>query len=370
MVDHILMIISSLGLGGAQRVLSHMADYWAKRKKKISLITLYGHQEKTIIHLNPDVNLIQLNINGISKNILAGLYNNKKRIIVLNERIKEEKPKVIISFLDTTNILVLLAAVHTDVPVIVTEMSDPSQVPLPWPWRILRKMTYYRAQGIVVVTEKAKDYFPLVLHKKITTIPNPIVLNKNPIPFNGFIPSPMILYAGRLAEEKRIDILLKAFYFIKDKYPTWHIGIVGDGPLRQSLEKLRDELRLQDRVHFFGLVECPHYFMKKADMFVLCSQYEGFPVALVEAMANGLPVIASEYHYGVRDIIEDGINGLIVPPADIQSLSRAMDHLMCNKEERIRMGQKAVEISEKYSIDRVMEMWDGLLNQVVSKRDR
>lgn len=372
LAERILLIISSMALGGAQRVLAHMANYWAEKGKGITVMTLDGATECPIFPINQKVSLIPLGVSRYSRNFVEGIINNIKRIHLIRKAIKGTNAEVIISFLDTTNILTLLAVGSGTVPVIVTEMSDPAQVPISWSWRALRRLTYFRANGIGVVTPKAKDYFPPNLQKRIAIIPNPVVLEQN-LPScqeNPPIPSPMILYAGRLAEEKRIDLLLQAFHLLKEKHTEWTLGIIGDGPLRQSLEYLRDELRLKERVYFFGLVENPQYFLQQADIFVLCSRYEGFPLALAEAMACGLPVIATEYHYGVKEIITDGVNGLIVPPEDRESLSLALDRLMSNPEERERLGRRAREVAKRFSLEKVMRLWETLIDGVVSGKGK
>ena len=117
-------------------------------------------------------------------------------------------------------------------------------------------------------------------------------------------------------------------------------------------------------VKLLGLRDDVIEIMRKADIFVIPSQYEGLSIAMIEAMACGLPVIATEYHSAVRDIIEDGQNGIIVPTGDSEALAATMIHLINDPHERKRLAENSVEISTRYSVDAVMERWEKLLNEV------
>ncbi len=277
LTDGILLIISSLSLGGAQRVLTGMANFWAQRGKTVTIATFQSVAEKPLFPLEKTITLLPLGLMSRSGSSVEGLYNNFRRIRIVRNLIRKQKPQVVISFLDTTNVLTLLAARGLDVPVIVTEMSDPAQVPLASLWKLLRLITYRWAQGIGVVTSKARDYFPSALRERIAVIPNPVILEKqppiNPVPF----PAPAVIYFGRLAAEKRVELLLQAFALLTTKYPEWRLVIIGDGPMRNLLESLRDELALGDRVVFLGLVESPHSLLPTCSFCVLVLRGSRFP---------------------------------------------------------------------------------------------
>jgi glycosyltransferase involved in cell wall biosynthesis len=173
-----------------------------------------------------------------------------------------------------------------------------------------------------------------------------------------------VVALGRLCKEKGFDLLLGAFARVAAKHPDWSLVVWGEGPLRLSLERIRDEVGLEGRAFFPGLTRQPFENMQQSDLFILSSRREGFPNALCEAMACGLPVISFDCASGPREIITDGVDGLLVPAEDEEALAVAIDRLLSNEEERKRLAANAQRVVERFSLPLVIGMWEALIGEV------
>jgi glycosyltransferase involved in cell wall biosynthesis len=253
--------------------------------------------------------------------------------------------------------------------VIVTEHSDQRLGQIGPVWRGLRRWTYPGARRVVVLNERMRRAFAAWLGSRVVVIPNAVeVPGDAGLAGDPAAPLRTVVSMGRLGEEKRFDLLLRAFARVSPTHPDWRLRILGDGPLRGELEALRDTLGLRDRVELPGVVREPHGALRRGDLFVLASRTEAFPMALVEAMACGLAVIATEYHEGVREIVRDGVDGLLVAPGDAAALGAAMDRLMADPAERRRLATRALEVRERFGAAKIMAMWDHLLDAVAAAR--
>jgi GalNAc-alpha-(1->4)-GalNAc-alpha-(1->3)-diNAcBac-PP-undecaprenol alpha-1,4-N-acetyl-D-galactosaminyltransferase len=198
-------------------------------------------------------------------------------------------------------------------------------------------------------------------------IPNPVGYKRCSAPSPKQSPERLLVTLGRLSPQKQFDYLLRAFERCGSRHPEWSLQIIGEGPDRQRLEALAADLGIGRRVRFSGVVPEPETILCEADLFVLTSRYEGFPNALLEAMACGLPVVSFDCPSGPREIIRDGIDGLLVPAQDVDALTTAMDRLMADQEGRRALGRRALEVTERFGIDRVMAMWDSVITECVEK---
>jgi glycosyltransferase involved in cell wall biosynthesis len=360
-------VIYSLQAGGAERVLSIIANYWSGKSQKVTVITLDDGSKPSFYDIDSRIQQVSLDVAAASKNGFAGILNNFRRLYKLRRAIRAAQPDSIISFMTETNVLTLIATIGLVTPVVVTEHTDPWTGPVADIWAKLRLRLYPRASRVVLLNERAQEFFDKSPGIKTMVMPNPIVIEteNEPGDMDYEVPGEHLIAAmGRLSREKCFDLLIRAYSSFAAEYSDWNLMILGEGPERDSLEALIDELGLGDRVKLPGTIRYPHVMLKRADMFVSSSELEGFPMALCEAMACGLPVIATEYHAAVRDIIEDGQNGILVPTGDSEALAAAMIHLIDDPHERKRLAENSVEIGTRYSVDAVMERWEQLLNEL------
>ncbi|MEH1829420.1 MAG: glycosyltransferase family 4 protein [Nostoc sp.] len=366
------LVIHSLFSGGAERVMSTMANYWAAKGWEITLLAMCGNEVTPFYTLDSKVTYIPLGIAINSANKIIGVWNNLWRIKIMKDAITRSNPDIIISFMDTTNIIVLMATRGLSIPVVVSERIEPSRSPLGRVWKKLRKLTYSYADKIVVQSNSAFSYFLDTL--KINTciiIPNPVLLPPKVQNISDKVVGNYSLMAmGRFEIQKGFDILLKAFAKIKDTYPKWKLIILGDGSLRFELESLRDELGLSNQVYLPGKTNNPYEFLREANIFVMSSRYEGFPNALCEAMACGLPVISTDCPSGPREIIRDGVDGILVPSENVYALATAMERLMSNEQERQHLAANASDVTQRFSLEKVMGMWEKLIEEVIKERKK
>lgn len=365
---HIALIISSLQTGGAERVLSELANAWVSREHKISLITLTAPEEIIIYPLDTRVHLIQLNqVVGENIPLHLRLIHIVKRILRIRKALNAVKPDVIISFVDVTNVTTLLASRFLGVPVIVAERTHPAYYQLPPFYNYLRRITYFWADKVISQTSSASAYFSSLPKEKKGVIPNSVKkpgLIKNQADI--LRPVQHIVSVGRLCPNKGFQILIQAFADLASTNPDLKLTIYGEGMMRGNLEMQIQALKLTERIYLPGTVTDIEMALKQADLFVFPSYFEGFPNALCEAMTMGLPVIASNCS-GTIDIIRDGVDGRLFSVGDTHQLTRLLQELMEDSVQRVRLSKGALTVSDRFNETSILKLWDEVLMEVVSR---
>lgn len=169
---------------------------------------------------------------------------------------------------------------------------------------------------------------------------------------------------GGCALKKGFDLLIEAFGAIAARHPGWSVAVYGEGDERARLEALVARLRLEQQVSLPGLTQTLRQQMAEAAVFCLPSRYEGFPNVLCEAMAEGAAVVAFDCPDGPSDIIQQEINGVLVPPGRIDALADALEALMMDQEKRERLGTEARQVSRDFSHGAIMNKWNDLISNV------
>jgi len=350
----ITFTIGTLEGGGAERILVLLSEAFVKRGHAVTVLTLFS-EGSDFYELSSSVKRVTL---GLSSSFQAGLS-----FLSLRRSILSTEPDVVVSFMCRMNVMVLVSTLVSMTPIIVCERIDPKAHRIPFIWKWMRWWVYLFADSIVVQTEKARDYFLPRFESRVRIIPNPVLKPVDDVSVQGLSENPLLITMGRLHTQKGFDLLLKAFARLKKKHPEWRLTILGEGPLRSELQRLCNRLGLLKSVYFPGIVKNPDHYLRQSDLFVLSSRYEGFPNALCEAMANGLPVISTDCPSGPSDIIRDGIDGVLVAANDIDALSTAMDRLMSDEAERKRLASRAPEITQRFGIEKVINLWESLLKE-------
>lgn len=355
----IAFVISSLGSGGAERVVTLLAGALVAAGHRVELITL--DPSTPDFHPVPDgVERVAVAGSGPSSSTTAAITHNLLAVGRIAKVLVQRKPDVVVAFGDTTNVKTLLAGAIARVPVVVSERVDPSTVDIGRAWSKLRDATYGRAAALVVQTESVRPWAARMLAAdRVAVIGNPIVLAQDEAPRTH-----EVVAIGRLVPQKGFDVLLPAFASLDE--PSWRLSILGDGPRRGELLAQRDALGLADRVEFPGVVSDVAVRLSRAGLFVLPSRFEGFPNALVEAMACGAPVVATDCPSGPAEILA-GVDTPLVPVGDVEALARAMSVMTGDPTRRARCGAQARERAHAFSLPVVAAAWERLLVGVVRR---
>jgi len=364
------VVIHALHGGGAERMAALLANHWAGRGRTVTVVTL-GEAHGDTYGLAPDINRTGLGLVGHSPTPLHGLWNNWRRLRALREAIRQARPGVVVSHCLETNVLVLLATRRLGCPVVITEhtsLADHRVGPL---WRWLRRRTYPRCAGLVVLNEAWRESAgQLVGHRPVWVIPNAVRPPRHrrspgaPGPPGGQRRPFRVISMGRLAPEKGFDMLLAAFAQVARDRPHCQLRILGDGPERPRLQRQIQRLRLAGQVHLAGWVADPERQLVEADLYVLSSRYEGSPVALQEAMACGLPAVSFDCPGGARDVVRHEVDGLLVPPGDVEQLAAAIGELADDPDRRERLAARAAEVCQRFSLEEFFRRWDAALQMV------
>jgi glycosyltransferase involved in cell wall biosynthesis len=359
----IILVIHALPGGGTGRVLTYMANYWARAGHRVTILTLEKSDSPSYF-LADSVEWIALNLACDSAAFVEGMLRNLRRIYLIRKAIKKTVPDCIISFVYSTNVLVLLATRFLNCPLIISERNHPDyagKTRLTWYW--LRQILYPLAGHLVVQTREIKVWFK-DYNKSLHIIRNPVMITSENIEVEPEIKLPSgkrIVAMGQLSPQKGFDLLLQVFARIHKSHQDWKLIILGTGQLLDELKQMSIRLGIDKSVHIPGRVENPFSIFLRCDLFVLSSRYEGFPNALLEAMACGLPVISYDCHSGPGEMIKDNVNGLLVPPNDLDDLEDAIKRLINDDKLRASLGREAMKVQDRFSLEKVMGQWNDLL---------
>ena len=348
-------------------MLTTLAAHWQSTGHAVTILDFSAADVQPFFPLPAGVIERRLDLHRHSYGPLQAIGANLRRLRVLRGALRESSPDVVIAFLHRTSILTVAASFGTGLRVIVSERTDPHAGDLGSAWAVLRGMTYPFATGIVVQTAAARLAFPRWLRGRITVIPNPISPGAVGVrPFSGR--GTTVMGLGRLGHEKGFDLLIQAFARVAGDHPGWRLVILGEGTERGALEDLRDELRVADLVSLPGTTQRPFDELGTAGIFVLPSRIEGFPNALIEAMAGGAPSIATDCRSGPAEIIRHGVDGLLVPIDDVVAMAAALDSLMNDETLRRTLGARATEVADRLDPRAIGSQWGQLIKTAVGSR--
>ena len=360
-MKRIVLFISSLQKGGSERVMVNLAEYFHDRKYDVILVTQY--QKEREYRLLPEIRRVY---SEPDESRLQGgrLQNFCVRFGALREIWKAYKPDVILSFLGKNNLMAVATAAFLPSKVAVSVRGEPTMEYEGRLMQMIARLVFCFADGVVLQTQGARAFFPKTVRKKSVILPNPL----NPQFLNRNISDQredLIVAAGRLDENKNHAMLIHAFAKIAEEYPAVRLVIYGEGTLRAQLTQLIAEKGLDDRISLPGNVDDVAAHICKARIFTLTSNTEGMPNSIMEAMALGIPVIATDCPCGgPAALIEHGENGLLVPVGDAFALADAFRRIFEDREFELKLRANACRITERLAPDKVNREWEEYLNKL------
>ena len=365
----VALVISGLAACGAERVICHMAGFWAAREQEVTVITFDPTGTTPFFPLHPDVRLVQLGLLRPARGPFDALAANARRVRALRRALDQSGADVVIAFTSRVNVLTILAAQKLGKPVIVSERVNPLAVPKSALQAALERWLYPRADRLVVQTARAMKCFAPRVQERTAVIPNPVMIPGQHHPAEKQRGRYILMGMGRFEAQKAHDELLHAFSALAAVHPDWDLEIWGEGPERPRLLSLVAELDLQERVRLPGRTADSVGRLQTAHLFALTSLFEGFPNVLLEAMASGVPAVSYDAPFGPREVIRDGVDGLLVPPGDRPGLVAALGRLMGDDGERARLAARAIETRERFHLSRIMAQWDELVGSLLPARE-
>lgn len=354
--------------GGAERILAKVSSSLADRGHEVSVLTFDKPGTEDFYRAGANVGRIRI---GIGKTTAkSGLFVTAARLKRIRNVVRELSPDVVVGFMHSSFTILGLALLGTGVPVIGSERTsyphyrlnqfDLTMLLIAQP--ILARMT--------VNGDGVRDGFPQFIRKRMTVIPNPVAIaHDHADPTGGS--KKTLLCVGGLRPEKNHESLIRAFAMILPEHRDWRLRVVGEGGLRSRLISLIRELDIEPHVQLVGATASVEIEYQRAQLFALPSLYEGFPNALAEALAHGLPVIGFADCPGTNELIRTRTNGILVSERDrVSGLAAALDELMSSPEKRRAMGTAAVDSVADYSLDRITDKWEDLLRSVALQADQ
>lgn len=358
-------MIGSLSKGGSERVMCNLIQYFIEHNHQVTLVTQYKRNDE--YPLDDRVNRIISDINPERVGNNRAL-NFIRRFQKLRNIWKTEKPDAILVFIGKNNFMALLTAWGLHIPVVVSVRADPNQeYPNRW-MRFMARHLFKKAAGVILQTRECMEFFPKAVQQKSVILHNPVneVFFENPYKGDR---EHTIVTVGRIDENKNQALLLRAFARIAADYPDYQILLYGKGDQEENLKRLAGDLGIAERVTFAGNISDVADKIRKAGVFVLTSNTEGMPNALIEAMVSGLPVIATDCPCGgPRDLIDHGKNGLLTPVDDVEKMKENLQFVLNNSQNAYQMGQNARKTTDIYREEIVYQEWMAYLMSVAGKQ--
>lgn len=361
----ILFCIDNMTKGGAERVIANLSNMFAKKNDDIYILTLLKGDSS--YQLDNRIHFDSLQIKEGKKNIFEKIFYTLKNVVDMRRYIKKNNFDIMISFLPRASWYSAIATRSINTKLIISERNDPASIYKSTFQRKMYRLIYNMANGVVFQTNDAKAFFSKKVQRDSVVISNPV----NDIFFdckNVKERKKTIVNVGRLSEQKNHKLLINAFADFSNKYPDYKLIIYGEGPLRNELEKQIADLKLNNKILLPGIVDNIKDKIYDSSMFVFTSDYEGMPNSLMEAMTLGIPCISTDCPCGgPREIIDDGINGILVPVNDKDMIVASMKKII-EDDLLDSFSENAKKKMKDYKIDIINKKWKEYIDFIIGRK--
>ena len=359
----IVFVLEQLYGGGAERVTNALANEICQRDDYEVHILTYIKDEQNEYPRN----------NRVIRHNMGLVYDNKHRLQAIAAKIKFLRtnirniaPDCVISLaMSKTAVLLFCAMLGTNIPLVLSERNDPVCFPSSKVVRLLRQLCYRNCSGVVFQTSQAKSFFSTAIQKNSVVICNPITSNL-PAIFEG-VREKQIVNFCRLHKQKNLDLLIDAFAEVLKSFPDYSLCIYGEGPEREHLTQKIHDMSLSDKVFLPGYSDDIYHTIRKMSAFVSSSDYEGISNSMLEAIAIGIPTVCTDCPAGgAREIIQDGINGFLVPTRDVTAMSEAIKKILSSPELSQSLSREGYVLRDKISVKIIAEQWCQFIEKQIN----
>lgn len=363
MIMKLLFVNVDLGYGGAEKMMVWVANQMAKVGNDVTFLT-YRDEKVNYQPLSPSIRRIHLQLETNGGSLLGFLKSSR----ALRKHIKKERYDVAVAFLSPSQIRLVKACRGTDTISLISQRGDPyyksQQTGIR---RILSKWMnkfFCEADAYVFQTQQAMSYYPEYIQDKGTVISNPIHIIPRTAPRQA---DKRIVNVARLdIKQKRQDLLIAAFNMLSNKYPEYTLEFYGSGEDELQLKKMASCNR---RIVFKGLTNNVVESIQNASMFVLTSDFEGIPNALLEAMSLGVPCISTDCSPGgAAMLIDSPEKGILVEKGNTKALAAAMEKFILNPDMAEGCGQRAEIVNELFNENRIALQWKEFFDKIVKAK--
>lgn len=359
-----LFITRTLTGGGAERFVATFASFMAEQGYDVHILAY-----ETSAQDYPLSGRVKLHVMPYVEDSLRGKF---LRILRMKQSLAEINPDVLIPFIETVVVCTYLVNLLLRKKFVYTVRNSPWHAGGGRFSRLMRDLMAKTADAIMLQNQEQKDFFPESYAGRIYIVPNPVS--------GKFASSRKDTYAdrltricsvGRLHTQKNFPLLISAVEALRKEHPHICLEIYGEGEQKASLEKVIAERDLSDACRLMGRTSDVEGVLKNTDLFVMSSDYEGMPNALIEALAMGVPCISSDCRTGPKSLVADGQTGLLFRTGSLESLTEKMSWAMDHPEEMNQMGKAAREyILDTYRIGKTLSSFVGMIDGIRNKEHR